>query len=515
MKLEPTAWQALAQHAVEAARKAGAQYADARLTRTVQHFYGFGAIDHYFGGDMEMLGVGVRALVDGYWGFTACPNCDEAAVVRLAHEAVALARANTIGPRRAVEMGTYPVAIGSWATPVRIDPFTITIEEKCDYIAYWNEWTERNGGEINDLQSNLHFVRQERVVATSDGACFTQTVYESNGQIVVGSKPPHQPFEFAVEGLETAGRGWELVLDAHIPEQIETQLRAHPTSSPSTSVQPAAVGRYTLVCDGATMASLLEQTLGPATQLDRALGYEANAGGTSFIDDPLAMVGHLRVASPLVTVTANRSAPAQLATVKWDDEGVEPQPFTLVDKGVLTDYQTTREQSAWLAPYDRIHGRPIRSHGCAAAESALFITLQHMPNLSLAPHPTSVQLDDLIADVKDGILVKGGTAQSDFQARNGWLWGDMYKISNGRVGALLTGGAIRFNTIELWTHIVALGGVATQALIQSSQYSNGTLFGPHAISTGKGQPLQTTSHTTSAVAATITNQAVVDPSRKA
>ena len=511
-RLDPEHWQALAQQAVETARKAGAQYADARLMRTVNHFYNFTKIGHYFGGEAEMLGVGVRALVDGYWGFAACPTCDEAAVVRLAGDAVALARASTIGPRWAVEMGTYPVATGSWATPIRIDPFTVTIEEKSDYIAYWAEWATRFGCGVDDIHSYLHFVRQERVVATSDGACFTQTVYESDGVIVGGDDNFRA---FTVQGLGVAAKGWELVLDARIPEQIEEQLAKKGSRGNPKLSQRVELGRYPIVCDGATMASLLERTLGIATQLDRALGYEANAGGTSYLNDPLAMVGHLQVASPLVTVTANRSVPGQLATVKWDEEGVEPQPFTLVEKGILTDFQTTREQASWLAPYYQAQGRPIRSHGCAAAESALHVTMQHMPNLALAPNPASVSIDDLIANVKDGYLLGTGEVLSDFQARNGLIVGGLARIKNGRKVADVDGGAVQFNTQDLWTHIVALGGSNTQTQFNISQYPTG-LFPNSYGKAEKGQPPQVvTSHTISAVAATITNQPIIDPNRKA
>ena len=157
-----------------------------------------------------------------------------------------------------------------------------------------------------------------------------------------------------------------------------------------------------------------------ATQLDRALGYEANAGGTSFMNDPLAMLGSFKTASPLVTIKSNRSAPMQLATVKWDDEGVVPSDTTLVKDGILHDFQTTREQAAWLAPYYSKSGRPVQSNGCAAAQSALAITMQHMPNLSLEPNPSQVKLDDLVANVKDGMQVEHGSLeQIDFQGRTG------------------------------------------------------------------------------------------------
>lgn len=521
-RLDTAPWQALAQQAVDAAHAAGARYADARLTRVVQHEYGVGGSKglRFFRDEIEVVGVGVRALVDGYWGFSASAVIAPDEVVRLARDAVEQAQENAEGAPRTVDLGHYPVATGTWATPLRLDPFTIPIDEKEDFILYWKQCADQAGVPLvqDGGTSWLRFSRQERVVATSEGALFTQTLYESGGLIACGTDEVNTQ----VHGLEIAGAGWELFLDANIPEQFFsgqiTQELARKAAIPG---KPSTIGKYTLVCDGATMAALVERTLGVATQLDRALGYEANASGTSFLDDPLAMIGHLQVTSPLVTLMGNRSAPKELATVKWDDEAVEPQPFTLIKNGLLTDFQTTREQAAWLAPYYQQHNRPVRSNGCAAAEDAHGITLQMLPNLSLEPSPSAIRLEDLVADVKDGILIeRGEVGEIDSQARTGLLSGSMREIKNGRLGKTLTGGAVLFTSQDLWKAITAIGGPATQALTGATQaWTNADFFArggwARRRQDGKGQPPQLTSHSIRAVAATIPNQPLIDPARKA
>jgi TldD protein len=264
------------------------------------------------------------------------------------------------------------------------------------------------------------------------------------------------------------------------------------------------------------MAAMLDRTLGIATQLDRALGYEANASGTSFLNDPLTMLGTFQVASPAVTVTANRSAPGQLATVKWDTEGVEPQPFTIVKDGVLVDYQTTREQASWLAPYYHKAGKPVQSHGCAAVQDALAVPMQHMPNLALAPQATDVTLDNLVAGVKDGILITQGETRADFQARTGTLMGRMYQIKNGRVGRPLVGGAVIYDSLNFWKHIDSVGGAATREVIASATYPRTALYDRWSGQyPAKGEPPQRTSNSIEGVAAMVMEQAVVDLRRKA
>jgi TldD protein len=438
---------------------------------------------------------------------------DLATVEQLAQDAVAQAKVNARGTPRTVDLESIPTAVGHWTMPVRIDPFTVPIEEKLGFMRSWNSIAKQCGAYIDELGSYLYCARQERVVATSEGSHFTQTVYETGGKIVVGDK--REKLRIPVHGLTAAGKGWELFLDANIPEQIRSSRdRFAAEAAALANPKPANVGRYTLVCDGATMATILDHTIGRATQIDRALGYEANASGTSFLNDPLAMLGTFKVASPLVTVTANRTTPGQLATVKWDDEGVEPQPFTLVNQGILDDFQTTREQATWLAPYYQRMGRPVRSHGCAASEDAGFITMQHMPNLALTANTAAVDLDHLVADVKDGILVTDAHTQVDFQSRTGLLaGGKMHEIKNGRVGRPLVGGAIMYDTLDFWNHVTALGGAATQSIVASTRLPKAAFFPlPDLV---KGQPPQSVSYSVQGAAATITQQALINPRRKA
>jgi TldD protein len=517
------AWYALAQRGVEAATHAGAQYAEARLTRTNMHMYTFSGFENAkLGMDHEPIGVGVRALVHGYWGFAGSPTADADTIVRLAREAVEQAQANAKGPPRTVDLGRYPPAVGSWSTPITIDPFTVPVEEKTDYIEYWIDYAKQCGIGINTMRSWIRFARQERVTATSEGSRFDQTEYEAAGKIIVGGGMTGGA-AISLRGLDPAARGWEFFMDADIAGQIKTiKDRFDAEVALTKGHRQALVGRYTIVCDGKAMAQLVRNTIGLATQLDRALGYEANASGTSFLTDPLGMLGQFQVTAPGITVTANRSAPAQLATVKWDDEGVVPEKFTLVKDGVLADFQTTREQAPWLAPYYQKKGMPIRSHGCAIAETGLHTTMQQMPNFALEPNPEAVRTEDLIASVKSGIFLEGSGdtgvfdppgVKVDVQGRGGMLRGTMRKISNGRLGPRLVGGAVTFNTLELWKHVIAIGGAPARDTVGWSRYPIGSMYG-FAFGHGKGQPLQLTSQSVTAVAATLTNQAIIDPNKK-
>jgi predicted Zn-dependent protease len=202
--------------------------------------------------------------------------------------------------------------------------------------------------------------------------------------------------------------------------------------------------------------------------------------------------------------------PGGCATVKWDAEAIEPKSATLIEGGVLNDYQTNREQAAWLAPYYHAVGRPVRSHGYAASASALTIPAQQRPNLIITPAKTEVTMVDMIRDVKNGVAIVDGNngrigVTTDWQARMGQIGPSnsnpcMREIVNGKLGTFLGGDAmLSFSAPTLWKNLAALGGPAS--------------VGTWGLSDTKGQPAQTTFHSVRAVPALFRRVVLMDSSR--
>jgi TldD protein len=488
--------------AIDAARQRGASYADARVTRTVtQQIIGLDTTRNSQLLDVEEHAIGVRAMIDGRWGFAASalwtPN-DAANVARVAADQAHINAA--FGPR-AIEWGTYPVASGTWTMPVGIDPFMISFEEKIDFVDGWMEALRHISRNVATSYGQvLSFRRQERAVGTTDGAYFTQTVYDSSATFGTQLMQPSMHDGIAVplrpRGLDRQGAGWDALVNAKPIEQIPALLdEAYPLLKGGS--KPVDNGRYTAVLDATSAARLLGSTIGLATELDRALGDEANATGTSYLGPkPLDLLGTFAAGSPALTVTANRSLRGGLATVKWDDEGVTPDEFTVVKDGIVVDYQTTREQAGWLAPWYRKRGIPVRSHGCAGAASALSPVIQCTPNLALTPAAGTTGMADMIAGVKKGVAIFDCHFETDFQARNGYGYGVMREIVDGKIGAMLDHAWLQFSAVEIWKNLRAVGGT------------------PHVETVGlshdKGEPTQTTSFSISAPPITVTNLTLVN-----
>ncbi len=511
---DPDLLRRLASRALEAATAAGARHAEVRLSHLrnweLMEMVGNGGgvtgivSNGIYGDWVDHLAIGVRALVGGSWGWASSTRWTLEEAARLGTDAVAQARTTARAGAPPVTLVPAPVVVdGRWATPLARDPFTVSRLEILDTIAGTSYVTLRDWG-VPTLQVSL--TRLETAFASTEGSFLTQVRHATGASIGVRGRPPfrdHQPVgsldQFEAYALPLAGRGWEYVGRAPWYE-IGLRIEAAQAEDLALPLKPLDVGRYDVVFDQRSTARLLSGTLGCATELDRAMGEEANAGGTSYLRDPAGMLGTEAVAAAGITVTANRSLEGGLATVRWDEEGVAPAEFPLVTDGVLTGFQTTRESAAWLP------GAPARSHGCAGGATALDATQLQRPNLRLTPGRESAGLPDLVRGMRTGIVVEHADLSIDFNASDGMTMPDemlqvtrMYEVQGGRRVARLQSAAVLFRAPELWKAVLALGGPASVE--------------PIPVRMRKGEPAQETWHTVEAPPMLVRQLAVIDPLR--
>jgi TldD protein len=492
---------ALAARALDAARSAGAAYADVRLSHRRTRICAPSLVL-----DDEEMEVGVRALVEGYWGFASGPIWNPDEMARLGREAVHQAKVNALGKPRVVALAPAPVVENErWVMPVQLDPFALSPFEIEDHLASLGIYIARLGAAIVTNQA-VAVVQDDAFASMAGGYCL-QCRYAMEGNLQIGVKVEDQEGRFTVDCLSPAGMGWELYAAERLPRVRDHSLREEIRQRVEECkadirlpMQPVEVGRYDAVFDAVSMARLVDSTLGKATELDRAMGYEANAGGTSYLSDPVGMLGSYQAGGPLVTLMANRSESGGVATVKWDAEGVTPDDFTLVADGVLTDFQTTRESAGWLADAYAKVKKPVRSHGCANAPSAVDAPLTHSANLILAPGRDAGDFESLVSGVSDGIAVKNAGFDMDFQQTTGLGTGRVFSIKKGKRVAQLPGAGFLFRSTDLWKSLAAVG--ADQSLRR---------FGMPGT---KGEPPQTVSHSVTAAPGLMKGLTLIDSLRK-
>lgn len=483
----------LALKAIDAAISGGATYADVRLTVTrSQRFY-------YANPPMESetIAIGVRALASGAWGFTASADWSLESVAKLGAEAAAQAKGNAwkgVSPIELPPLSEVPQ--GSWSMPVKREPFSVSVEEKLDYIRSAEAYaaTFRHGG----ASSIVEFERQEKTFASSEGGFFTQTTYDTLGGrsgFSIGVRDPatRRSAGLPVEFFNSTGAGYEVFEDSGLLDQIP---RLYEEAKRMLTSEPINPSRYEVVLDGYAMASIVNETIGQALEIDRALGYEANAGGTSYLAPLEEFLG--KPFSPsILNISANRTDPTGAATVKWDDDGVVSREFDLIKAGSVVGYASTREHMQHLKEWHASRGISNESNGCAGSQNGMYIPFVQTPNIVMKPAGEDKDFLDLVANVDDGIAVKGGSANTDFQKLNGQgMPAIMYRVRKGKLQEVIHGGGYWFRGPELWKDLLAIGGARSSCV--------------RGLSSDKGQPQQTTPNTVTAVAAHFKNVRVVD-----
>jgi TldD protein len=356
----------------------------------------------------------------------------------------------------------------TWVSSYDVDPFEVPAPERVELLA---DWSRRLLGSsaVAHADASLRQVRENKFFADLAGSTITQQRVRLQCQLT-GIWVDEQTGRF--ESMRTVappvGRGWEWLTGdgydwAKELEEIP-ELLAEKASAPSVEA-----GRYDLVIDPSNLWLTIHESIGHATELDRALGYEANYAGTSFATPD--KLGTLRYGSPIMHVTGDRQAEHGLGTVGWDDDGVAAQTWDLVRDGTLVGYQLDRRIAAVVGAN--------RSNGCAYADSPLHVPIQRMANVSLQPAANGPSTEELIAGVDNGIFIVGDKSWSiDMQRYNFQFTGQrFFRIKNGRLAGQLRDVAYQATTTDFWGAMEAVGGRQTYVL-------------GGAINCGKGQPGQ-------------------------
>jgi TldD protein len=459
----------LADAALTRARELGVEHADFRCERVRTQYLGLRDGRLETTRDSEDLGFSVRVVHNGTWGFAAGVDLTPEAAVRVAEQAVEVAQVSRAINAEPIELADEPVYPDvTWVSSYEIDPFGVADSIKIGLLAEWSERLLAADG-VDHVDAGLQQAIENKFYADLAGTITTQQrVRISPAVTAVTVDRGRGTFETMRTVAPPAGRGWEYATGtgwdwdaelAQLPEWLAEKSKA-------PSVDP---GRYDLVIDPSNLWLTIHESIGHATELDRALGYEAAYAGTSFAT--VDKLGTLQYGSPIMNVTGDRTVEEGLSTVGYDDEGVRTQSWDIIRDGVLVGYQMDRRMA-------RLMGFG-RSNGCAFADSAGHIPVQRMANVSLQPAPDGPSTAELIGGVERGIYVVGDKSWSiDMQRYNFQFTGQrFFRIENGQLAGQLRDVAYQATTTDFWGSMEAIGGPQTYLL-------------GGAFNCGKAQPSQ-------------------------
>ena len=455
--------------ALNTAKSRGASYADARVMDIRQRDISTknGEVGNL--AEVESLGIGIRVVASGAWGFASTDRLTREGIDACAAEAVAIAKASALAKRENVKLAPEQAYVDTWQNPFLKDPFRIPVERQIELLLAADKAMRAVKG-VTLAEGSMSFRKIDQLFVSSIGSVIHQVKMISGAGIVAtafaGTDIQKRSYPNSFGG-QHALQGYELV------ESLDLVGNAPRVGQEAVALHSAAQcpeGTRTIIMGSSQLGLQIHESVGHPIELDRVLGMEANFAGMSFLT--LEKLRKLKYGSDIVNVVADarlEHGPG-LGTFAYDDEGVPAQCTPIITNGLFTGYLSNRETASAIGEN--------RSNGTMRTESWNRLPIIRMTNISI--NPGTWKYEDLIADTDDAILMETNRSWSiddrryhfQFSTEIGW------EIKGGKKTRMIKNPSYSGITTEFWNSCDA---------ICSRDYW--TLWG--TPNCGKGQPMQT------------------------
>ncbi|MCL4490029.1 MAG: TldD/PmbA family protein [Chloroflexi bacterium] len=443
----------IAARALNICQVRGASYADIRVvTRLTQRIAVKNGVIETIEQD-ESQGFGVRVISNGAWGFASSARIEAQEVERVVSLAIAIAKASAMTKSKDVNLGVASSIKASYTTPIRIDPFTVSLSEKTNTLLKADAEMRKIKG-VKVARGEMAFVRENKIFASTEGSMIDQEIVESgcgisavatnlqSGEVQIRSFPNSV-------GRHQQTRGYEFIQEQKLPENAGRT--AEQAAALLTAEQCPSYDSATVILDSSQVALQVHESCGHPIELDRVLGTEAAFAGTSFLTPE--KLGKFRYGSDAVNITADATIPGGLGTFGFDDEGIAGQKTDIVRQGLFVGYLTSRETAHEL--------RLGASNGTMRADGWNRIPIIRMTNVNLLPGTWSV--DDLVADTDDGIWMETNRSWSIDDRRLNFQFGTeiAWEIKGGKKTRMFKNATYTGITPQFWGSCDAVGNAAS------------------------------------------------------
>ncbi|MBU7029391.1 MAG: TldD/PmbA family protein [Theionarchaea archaeon] len=375
-------------------------------------------------------GLGVRCLIEGSWGFACSTDVQEGD--RLVEKAVKAAGTSAAQKRRKCDLAFSPAVKGTWESPVN---HPVTYEAVEDIIGYIREADACAAEYPEIISKQISFLStcDKKEIATSEGAFVNQREYRVFCTAAVTAKVAGRR---ATANNAVGGQyGTEFFrkddLRKMVKKECERALRL------ATAQMPPA-GRTKVVLTPDVASVLVHEAVGHTAEADVVLGGSYLSGKRGE-----------KVGNECITLIDDGTYAHGFGSYGFDDEGVQSQKTYIIEKGILNHYLHVRETAlnsptgngrAWL--YSR---EP----------------LIRMTNTYLEPQDYT--FEELIQEVKDGLLLKGITSGLADHFGNFTLHVlEAQKIAHGSLSDVYYSGVtVSANAFDLLAHMSAVGDTST------------------------------------------------------
>jgi TldD protein len=376
-------------------------------------------------------GAGVRALVNGAWGFVSLGKLEPKLLTEAVDEAVRLAKAAGLWVKKPVKLADVKTVEDRVVATPRKSPRDVSMEEKIDVALAMDKTIFSCDSRIKSCTISYLDVTGTNYFINSDGTCIEQDKLYVWSRILASARE-NSIYASAREEIGSTS-GYE-VFDTETPEKVGTmvakrvveQLKA---KTPKGGSFPAVIGPN-------VVGVFMHEAMGHLAEADLTLSG-------SVLYDKLGK----QIASDAVTVYDDGTVEGAFGSFKYDDEGVRTQKTPLIEKGTLIGLMHNRETACKLN---------MEPTGNARAEDFRFEPIIRMRNTYLAAGDRT--FEELIEDIDFGYYLKsfrGGQANLDGTFQVGIQ--EAYEIVKGQLGDAVRSASISGNTLETLRKVDAVG----------------------------------------------------------
>jgi TldD protein len=391
-------------------------------------------------------GFGVRVIHSGVWGFASSPIVTEDELRRITRLATEVAKASALAKTRDLRLAPVQAYVDHYMTPMQKHPTSVSQTDKQAWAqAIADKASAVKGVTAVNVAANHGY--EWRYFASTEGSYIEQELFTTTPTLSVTARVGDVTRTRNYPGVAACG-GWEVAENSDLlaaAEKAATDAVEMCTAKPLGSS-----GLKDLILSPSHAMLTIHEIVAHATELDRIVGYEANYAGTSFVK--LSDLGKLKYGSKIFNVTCDKTS-AGLGSTGYDDDGVKTQKWDLIKDGVLVGLQTNRETAHLIGEKE--------SRGCTFGTSWRDYPFLRMPNVHVEPGPeNSPTLQQMIADVKDGVMIDGrGSYSIDQQRYNGQFGGHIFwEIKNGKITRQVTDVAYNAITTDFWANLDGITG---------------------------------------------------------
>ena len=412
------------------------------------------------------IGVGVRVLYKGFWGFASIASTSEADIKKTANKALQTARASATPKAEPAKLAEQEAFKDYYKSPYEIDPFTVKTDKKLDLLLEICKGL-RTDDKIKTAEASMRFFKTKKVFCSTEGAEIEQDIIESGAGFEViaydGNDVQKRSYPSS-HGGDFASRGYEYIEGMNLLDHVD---RTREEAVQLLTAADCPDTEADIIICGPQLALQVHESCGHPTELDRVLGTEISLAGGSFMQ--LDGIGKLKYGSDIVNINGDATIPGGLGSFGYDDEGVKAQRFAIIENGVHVGYQTSRETAPIMKQ---------RSNGTMRADGWNRIPLIRMTNINLEPGEWDV--DDLIADTENGIFFDLNKVWSIDDQRLNFQFGCecAWEIKNGKLGRMFKNPLYTGMTPQFWNSCDAIGS-----------RKHWKVWG--VPNCGKGEPMQT------------------------